>query len=264
MNHLQEEIRKRLNKLETIISNKRKEIEKAPKGIVNIARSGERLQYYFKNSTSDKKRRYIKQEELPLVKALCQKDYDERVVELAEKEYSRLKMLQSLYQKGDCEKIYEKLNEDRKNLVTPISISEEDFVKAWLEQEYSQKGFAPDAPEYYTENGERVRSKSEILIANMLKKYGIPYRYEAPLYLNGLGTIHPDFTVLNVRKRKEYYFEHLGKMDDPEYVDMALHRIDAYERNNIFLGDKLILSFESMQKPMNIRNIERMLLHYLK
>lgn len=52
-----------------------------------------------------------------------------------------------------------------------------------------------------------MRSKSEVIIADLLNKEGIPYRYEFPLYLKEFNTVYPDFTILNVRKRKEIYWE---------------------------------------------------------
>lgn len=86
---------------------------------------------------------------------------------------------------------------------------------------------------------------------------------KAPLHLNGYGTIHPDFTVLNVKERKEYYWEHMGKMDEPEYIEKALQRINAYEKNDIFPGNRLILSHETLKYPINSRNIEKLIFQYL-
>ena len=172
--------------------------------------------------------------------------------------------IQKLYEKGICEDMYKKLIPERQEWVVPIVSSDEDFIAEWLNKEYQKKGFREDMPEYYTDNGERVRSKSEILIANALKKHNVPYRYEAPLYLNGYGTIHPDFIVLNVRERKEYYWEHLGKMDETEYVERALQRIHAYEKNDIFLGKKLIVTHETLRYPLNTQDIERVIVRYLK
>ena len=264
MNQLKELVNERMLLLESIIREKQQEIENAPKGIVNVAHSGRRVQYYYKNNSKDKKRKYLRKAEEPLIKALCQREYDEKVLEIAEKEHVRLKMLLALYEAGICEDVYEKLKEERKIFVAPIALSDEEYVSQWLEEEYPRKGFEENYPEYYTDNGERVRSKSEILIANALKKHDVPYHYEAPLYLKGWGIIHPDFTVLNVRTRKEYYWEHLGKMDDPSYAESALQRIELYEKNSIFPGDKLILSHETLSRPINTQNIERMIDLYLK
>lgn len=73
--------------------------------------------------------------------------------------------------------------------------------------EYRGKGFDESTSEFYTAKGEKVRSKSEVIIADVLSREGIPYRYEYPLYLKGIGKVHPDFTVLNVKQRKEIYWE---------------------------------------------------------
>lgn len=264
MNNLKtSEIDERIVFLQGLVQKKRKEIRKAPKGLLNVARNGNRIQYYFKNSSKDKTRKYLKKTQNSLIKALCQKDYDERVVDAAEKELNHLIRLQNDYKKGTCEAVYQKLISERRKWVEPIELSDEEFAAQWLEQDYPRKSFREGMAEYYTDNGERVRSKSEILIANALKKHNIPYRYEAPLHLNGYGTIHPDFTVLNVKERKEYYWEHMGKMDEPEYIEQALQRIDAYEKNDIFPGNRLILSHETLKYPINSRNIEKLIFQYL-
>lgn len=264
MNNLSKLVFERSNYLETLICEKREMIEKAPKGIINVAHSGKRLQYYYKRDSKDKKRKYLRKNEMPVVEAICQREYDEQVVERAEKERARLQQILALYEKGTCEEVFEKLKEERKTFVTPITLSDDEFVSRWLKKEYTRKGFTQDYPEYYTDNGERVRSKSEILIANALKKHNVPYHYEAPLNLKGSGIIHPDFTALNIRTRQEYYWEHMGKMDDAEYIQHALQRINAYERNNIFPGKNLIISHETHLYPLNTQNIEQMILQYLK
>ena len=51
-----------------------------------------------------------------------------------------------------------------------------------------------DMSNYITDAGERVRSKSELVIANLLYKNNIPYMYECPLKINN-NTVYPDFTV---------------------------------------------------------------------
>ena len=263
MHNFGKKINERIVLLEGIIKEKKRDLEKVPKGHLNIARSGKRLQYYYKDGSQDNKRIYIKKENVALLKALCQKDYDEKVLDAAEKEYKCLNSLYKCYQKGTCEELYEKLHADRRNFVTPIVLSDEEFIAKWQGESYKEKGFLANTPEYYTDKGERVRSKSEILIANALNKYGIPYKYEAPLFLEGYGTIHPDFTVLNVRERKTYYFEHLGMMDDAEYVEKALYRISMYERNGFFPGTELIISYETSKHPMNPKNVEHLIEKYL-
>ena len=83
------------------------------------------------------------------------------------------------------------------------------------------------------------------------------------LCLKSYGWIHPDFAILNKRLRKEIYWEHLGKMDDVGYVDDNIRRILMYEKNGYYLGDKLILTFETQKIPLNSLEIDRMIQKYL-
>ena len=150
----------------------------------------------------------------------------------------------------------------RKVLIRPVWPSDEEFREEWLKQDSCQKGFADDAPEYYTVNGERVRSKTEILIANSLLKLGVAYLYECSLLLAGFGTVHPDFSVLDLKNRRTILWEHLGRMDDPDYVERAVRRINAYLKNGYVIGETLILTFETGKQPISTVQIENLIKHY--
>lgn len=75
--------------------------------------------------------------------------------------------------------------------------------------------------------------------------------------------IHPDFTALNVRLRRIYYWEHLGLMDNEEYREPALDRITRYERNGFFPGKNLIITHETSMYPLDTRLIESIIKSYL-
>ena len=110
-----------------------------------------------------------------------------------------------------------------------------------------------------TEQGEIVRSKSEKIIADKLSLTKIPYYYEVPICLNGFGFVRPDFTILNPYTLKEYYWEHLGMMSSPEYVDKALSKIELYTANGILPGRDLILSYESESHPVSTNYISTLI-----
>ena len=155
------------------------------------------------------------------------------------------------------------MHPNRKNLVQPVFLETEEFVKEWLSQEYEKKGFLKDSPKYYTDLGEQVRSKSEILIANKLLKLGVPYRYEYPIRFVSGREVHPDFYCLNVHTRREYAWEHFGMMDNGEYVNTAIKKIEEYEQNGYWIGQNLIVTFESMNNPINLNILEKTIQHYL-
>lgn len=71
----------------------------------------------------------------------------------------------------------------RQKLITPLTLSDDQYITQWKSVTWQGLPFTPDAPVYTTTQGERVRSKSEVLIANALAQHGIPYRYESPLTL---------------------------------------------------------------------------------
>lgn len=64
--------------------------------------------------------------------------------------------------------------------------------------------------------GEAVRSKSEVIIANLLHAKKIDYQYEHPLELGGVVK-YPDFTIEDDAAGVTYYWEHCGMLHDPAY-----------------------------------------------
>ena len=262
MQELKEVLEKRIYQLKQIISKEEKRLKKVPEGTVQVSGTSKRTLFYI---NTPERRIYAKEKDMKLVQKLCQKDYDQKILDKARKELKELEKLYRNYEDITYESVYKNLHTVRQQLITPIWLPDDEYIKQWEAVPYNPKGFDPDYPEYYTDKGERVRSKSEILIANALQKHKIPYRFEYPCQLEPYGlTIHPDFTVLNVQSRKELLWEHMGMMDDESYRDYALNRIIDYEKHGIFPGDRLILTHETLNNPINSKIIEKTILQYLK
>lgn len=85
-----------------------------------------------------------------------------------------------------------------------------------------------------------VRSKSEVIIANMLHERGIEFEYEVPLYARDGSVYLPDFTI-NWRGDK-WYWEHLGKMDDAKYRKDNEEKLRWYEK---FFPGRLVTTVET-------------------
>lgn len=83
-----------------------------------------------------------------------------------------------------------------------------------------------------TVRGEAVRSKSEVIIANLLHAKGIGYRYEEPLEINGV-TKYPDFTIEDDDTGETYYWEHLGMLSDEGYRQKWLEKAEWLKANGI-------------------------------
>lgn len=83
------------------------------------------------------------------------------------------------------------------------------------------------------------------------------------VYLNGVGTVYPDFTFLSPIRGEEIYWEHNGKVDDPLYARNMVKKIQAYENNGIWQGERLILTYETEQTILNTSKIEQLVKRYL-
>ena len=77
-------------------------------------------------------------------------------------------------------------------------------------------------------SGDMLRSKSEVIIANLLHERQIPFLYEEPLFA-GDGTLRlPDFTV--TWRGQTFYWEHLGLLDLNKYAKEWEVKRAWYER----------------------------------
>ena len=52
-------------------------------------------------------------------------------------------------------------------------------------------------------------------------------------------------------------------MDEPVYAQNAVKKIQAYEENDIYPGERLILTFETEKIVLDTRMIERLVYRYL-
>lgn len=83
-----------------------------------------------------------------------------------------------------------------------------------------------------TARDEPVRSKSEVIIANLLNQRGVAYHYEAPLEIDGVLK-YPDFTIEDDDSGRTYYWEHCGMLDDPSYRRRWEEKKAWYRANDI-------------------------------
>lgn len=237
------------------------ELKKAPKGRLKFIRRKTRVEYYWVEPKTGR-RRYITKNNLPFAMALAQKSYNKQALKLAEGELKLVRQLLNQIMKGTVDGIYDMLAKERKQLINPLWKSDEEFMEEWLKQESCTLGFEESAPFFISKKGERVRSKTELFIANSLYGSGVAYLYECRLNLIGLGTVHPDFLVLDIKNRRTIVWEHLGKMQDPGYVERNLRKINAYLKNGYILGETLILTFESSNVPIDTTIIEGIIGRY--
>jgi hypothetical protein len=122
---------------------------------------------------------------------------------------------------------------------------------------YSQPASKPQATvshKHRTNNGEMVRSKSEVIVANTLAHLGINYEYEKRLENphESSDSIHPDFTIHH--NGKVLYWEHLGMLQRSSYKANWERKRSWYYKCGF--GDSLIISRDGEDGSIDAQTIE--------
>ena len=266
---LYQQLREKLQQLKNALTYLLKQEKNQPEGHLRVAQKGDkRPQYYHYTSPNNLTGKYIRKKHIEFAKALAQKDYNEQIIQLLQKETAALEEYLS---KATCGQVlsdfYTTLCIPRRALITPVTLTNEQYTAKWQEVTWVGRIFGEDTPEFYTAKGVRVRSKSEVIIADALIRHSIPYRYEFPLQLrrasSDIATLYPDFLCLNVRTRQEFYWEHFGLMDTPEYSNNAVSKLRLYTENGILTGRNLILTMETQSEPLSTRIVDQMIRNFL-
>ena len=246
----------RHKKISELLVRTENRMKSFPDGRLKIRHIGKNTYYYYVGEES--KERLLNKTNGSLITELLQKDYLQKVIKSITEELKTLDKMKSMCVDLVAEDVYDNLSEDRKYSVKPIIPTDEQLVSRWLAEPYTPKPISEDVPIFETKKGERVRSKSEMIIANMLYDNGIPYKYECPLFVGG-EKIHPDFTILRLSDRKIIYYEHCGRMGDPGYVEDMVERSRKYTLAGICQGDSLFYTFESAKFPLDVRVVSEMI-----
>lgn len=257
--NLYEQAQARWKELNKACQTIEKRMEKYPEGKIHIVSGHNKIQYYLRIDPKDKSGEYISKKDVERIRIYLRKKYDEEVLASITKEKSNLEhfLKKTNSSNTSIQNLYSNYPEEIKKYMIPIDVSDADYAAKWSREPYQSKEIGRDVPTFITNKGEHVRSKSELMIANALERYGVPYKYECPFILSNGQIIHPDFTVLDVSHRKEIYWEHRGMMDDKDYAVKAVQRIKMLEKEGVLLGDNLIITEETKGLPLGTNEVER-------
>ena len=228
-------------RLEEIIAKAKMENAGMPEGHLRISKYQNRCRYY--HCIEDRNGTYIPKGNMTLSKQLAQKAYNKSIINKVEEQLCKIGKLLETDADEEMKELYDSLHPDRKKLIVPLEDTWEQALQKWYETSYQGKEFQEGTPVILTEKGERVRSK--------------------PIYLKGYGTVYPDFTFLSSKTRQEMYWEHEGMMDNQEYARSAVRKIESYQKNGIYPGERLILTFETQQSMLNQNRVENLVEKYL-
>ena len=111
-----------------------------------------------------------------------------------------------------------------------------------FEASVSENSKYPIIHGYYTEHGEIVRSKSEVIVANAFYRLGIPYIYESRIAV-GEDEFFPDFKIKNPFHGGDSFHEHAGQTSSDyikklNYKRAAFASFEMLEGRDYFITDE--------------------------
>lgn len=244
-------------------------IAKGPDSTLSVRKTHGGVYFYKRACPSCENGIYVRKSNTRELKPLAQKLYNTRLKEVVEKERKQIEDCISILKRTDtsAETVLNSIPEELRSFVDTDIFNDEDEVEKWRREVFMGNNPTRIEKQFKTSNGEIVRSKSELIIAEALKMHGVPYLYERPFYHISVGSrksnLYPDFTCFNRRTGRTYYWEHLGMMDNAEYASKNIRRVIEYSGEGVFPGSELILSFETSEVPLSIDYIKALIRKYL-
>jgi len=106
--------------------------------------------------------------------------------------------------------------------------------------------------------GERVRSKSEVIVADSLSRANIKYEYEKKLMFDDGVTLLPDFTIKH--NGETIYWEHLGMLGDYGYRKSWERKEQIYAEHGITVENGLLkISRDDLSGAINSPQIQSLI-----
>lgn len=262
------EMELRAGQLKSYIKYLESLVEKAPGGHLRAIKNHDTWQYYLVETAENRNGSYIRKRDRDIAAVIAQRDFDNQLLKELQKQLIALQASLSGYKPDKLCDYFEKLSPARKLLVKPAFQPYTELAAKWQAVKFKSKLIPEGAVAFKTSRGEKVRSKSELIIADTLAWNKIPYRYEYPLILKNIKKhnfiIHPDFYCLNVRTGKEFVWEHFGLIGNAGYSENVVLKLNDYILNGWLPGKNLITTFESSEYSLNQQVVDELIKNYLK
>ncbi len=212
---------------------------------------------------NNNKKEYLGTYENKIVRALKEKRFIEQALIQLDRCIRKEQQLSEVQESFDAEALNASLPKayrlSEKHLRELIGKSD---AQLWQEQALKRKNELdaelgvrnPHELKHVANNGLRVRSKSEVIIANILLAFGIAFVYEMPIQVCG-SWFHPDFTIYCPRTGRVIIWEHAGMLGKENYRADFAWKMDKYCKAKFVPNVNLILSFEDNNGNINAEAI---------
>lgn len=234
------------------------ELESMPCGSLNYKRVKGNIYYYryFNDKYGGSRQEYIRLKESQLINKLKRKQFLKLSVKRLEYSLCKIERFLDNYIHYNPGEVWNMIPEGIDGSYN-ITNSGNDNSN-WAHENYEKNESHLDNLMHWTAGGLNVRSKSEAIIAGLLEKENIPFRYENKLQV--LDKIYyPDFTIKRPSDGKLIYWEHFGMVDNEDYNLSMDKKMAAYRKAGILPWDQLITTYETKKNPVDARNIQKII-----
>lgn len=190
-----------------------------------------------------------------------QKRYNMMMLKVLEKNLKLLKKIEGrfiLYDPESIDELLKPVYRDYTGLVnkTPGITSSDEWKQINTRNRYK----LPDDCNTTTD-GVKTRSKSEVIVYGILKGYGLVIKFDVEITLkNEYGQnviVSPDFIIL-CDDGSMIIIEHLGMLDNADYLEKALKKIHLYQINGYRLNENLFITADYSQGRINAQAIDEL------
>lgn len=240
----------------------REAMNRMPEGRLGVKNIRGKWRYYHIDEKT-RKQTYIPKTQLELIHQLKQKRWIKKAIKIMEKnlkfQEEILKhyepydhhYLQKLLPQSDSDKILEEYEYD----VLP------DLDK-WAATPYRKNPYHPEELRHTTSFGLKVRSKSEMMIAELLHGLKIPFHYDAAIRI--VDTNHNEkFKYVDFLIKLPHggfiVWEHMGMFVKETYREDQFKKLTEYFFNNIYMGKNLIITMDGPNGEFDNLEVERII-----
>ena len=116
-------------------------------------------------------------------------------------------------------------------------------MEKWLAESSKENLYRKEGLKCTSNKGTKLRSKSEVFIANKLEFYNLFYWYEAKIKVKD-ETVYPDFAIINPYTGKVILWEHFGALHLDGYAKKMIEKMDKYLKLGYIPFETIIYTFE--------------------
>lgn len=185
-----------------------------------------------------------------LVQQLIKKYVNKFIVRTASINIKALSKAEKLYCSNDIDNIFKKLPKS-------YATANKELLKNVKSATQNTFLYSPETHIHNTKSGVKVRSKSEVIIADTLTKYGIPFEYE-PLFEGRTEEgkrMNPDFRI-KCADGYVFIWEHWGLLMEISYCMQQGKKLNAYQKHGYVVGENLILTADDDKGGCNAQTID--------